>query len=131
MPHALAAAVLSYEWGIGVRNGCFCAHPYVKAILRVSEEEGRAVEKSILARDRSTIPGAVRASFGLFNTIADIDTLCEALDAIARHDFDPGYVLDHRTRRVHPPRSRADSARRFDFASRFAGAVLGAKEKEK
>jgi selenocysteine lyase/cysteine desulfurase len=114
VPHALAAAVLSCEWGIGVRNGCFCAHPYVKAILRVSEEEGRAVEKSILARDRSAIPGAVRASFGLFNTLEDIDALGEALDAIARHDFDPGYVLDsERGEYTHPSFSP-------DFASRFS-----------
>ena len=113
VPHALTAAALSCEWGIGVRNGCFCAHPYVKAILRVSEEEGRAVEKSILARDRSAIPGAVRASFGLFNTMADIDALGEALEAIARHDFDPGYVLDpERGEYTHPAYSP-------DFASRF------------
>ncbi len=114
LPHALTAAVLSCEWGIGVRNGCFCAHPYVKAILHVTEEEGRAVEKSILARDRSAIPGAVRASFGLFNTLADVDALAEALEAIARGDFDPGYVLDReRGEYTHPAFSP-------DFASRFA-----------
>ena len=60
VPHALTAAVLSFEWGVGTRNGCFCAHPYVKTILHVSEEEGRAVEKCILARDRSAIPGTGR-----------------------------------------------------------------------
>ncbi|HYV43024.1 MAG TPA: aminotransferase class V-fold PLP-dependent enzyme [Thermoanaerobaculia bacterium] len=113
VPHALVAAVLSCEWGIGTRNGCFCAHPYVKALLHVSEIEGRAVEKSILARDRSTIPGAVRASFGLFNRISDIDALGEALEAICRHDFDPGYVLDpERGEYTHPEFSP-------DFASRF------------
>ena len=95
VPHALTAAVLACEWGIGTRNGCFCAHPYVKELLHVSEAEGRKVEESILARDRSTIPGAVRASFGLFNTISDVEALAEALEAICRHDFDSGYVLDH------------------------------------
>ena len=115
VPHALAAAVLSCEWGIGVRNGCFCAHPYVKAILHVSEEEGRAVEKSILARDRSAIPGAVRASFGLFNTMADIDALGEALEAIARHDFDPGYVLDTERGEYTHPAFAPDFASRFSF----------------
>ncbi len=113
--HALAAAVLSCEWGIGVRNGCFCAHPYVKAILHVSEEEGRAVEKSILARDRSAIPGAVRASFGLFNTIEDIDALGEALEAISRHDFDPGYVLDPERGEYTHPAFVPDFASRFTF----------------
>jgi cysteine desulfurase/selenocysteine lyase len=114
VPHALTTAVLSYEWGIGTRNGCFCAHPYVKAILRVSEEEGRSVEKSILARDRSAIPGAVRASFGLFNTISDVNALGEALEAISRHAFDPGYILDpERGEYTHPCFSP-------DFASRFS-----------
>ena len=28
VPHALVAARLSAEFGIGVRHGCFCAHPY-------------------------------------------------------------------------------------------------------
>src|SRR6266542_3149047 len=114
VPHALTAAVLSCEWGIGTRNGCFCAHPYVKALLHVSETEGRAVEQSILARDRSMIPGAVRASFGLFNTISDVDALGEALEAISRHDFDSGYVLDcERGEYTHPEFSP-------DFASRFS-----------
>jgi selenocysteine lyase/cysteine desulfurase len=27
IPDGLVSAVLSCEWGIGVRNGCFCAHP--------------------------------------------------------------------------------------------------------
>ncbi len=114
VPHALTAAVLSCEWGIGTRNGCFCAHPYVKALLHVSETEGRRVEKSILARDRSTIPGAVRASFGLFNTISDVEALAEALEAISRGDFDPRYVLDpERGEYTHPEYSP-------DFASRFS-----------
>src|SRR5690606_6760062 len=29
----LVAAVLGYEWGIGVRAGCFCAQPYVMQLL--------------------------------------------------------------------------------------------------
>lgn len=115
VPHALTAAVLSYEWGIGTRNGCFCAHPYVKTILRVSEEEGRAVEKCILARDRSAIPGTVRASFGLCNSLGDVDRLSEALEAVSRGSFDRGYVLDtERGEYVHPGFSH-DFARRFSF----------------
>src|SRR6266536_4176608 len=94
VPHALTAAVLSCEWGIGTRNGCFCAHPYVKAILRVSESDARSIEKSILARDRRAVPGAVRVSFGLSNTLADVEALGRAVEAVARGAFDRGYVLD-------------------------------------
>ncbi len=113
VPHALAAAVLSSEWGIGTRHGCFCAHPYVKAILHVDEREARQVERQILGRDRSAIPGTVRVSFGLYNTTDEIDALAEALSAIARRDFRAGYVLDReRGEYTHPDMPR-------DFASRF------------
>jgi cysteine desulfurase / selenocysteine lyase len=103
LPHALTAAVLSCEWGIGTRNGCFCSHPYVQAILRVPKSEAEAVQRSILARDRSRVPGIVRASIGLGNTVEDIDRLGEALDSISRGRFDAGYVLNaERGEYIHP-----------------------------
>ena len=34
--HAFVAAILSYEWGIGVRAGCFCAHPGMVYLLGVT-----------------------------------------------------------------------------------------------
>ena len=37
MHHALVAARLSAEWGIGVRHGCFCAHPYLIRLLGVGQ----------------------------------------------------------------------------------------------
>lgn len=94
LPHALVAAILSYEWGIGTRNGCFCAHPYIKSILHVDEKAARDLEYQILHRDRSVIPGTVRASFGLYNTRGEIDVLADALDAIARGKHQKGYVLN-------------------------------------
>lgn len=39
VPHALVAAILGYEGGIGVRNGCFCAHPYVVHLLGLDGAE--------------------------------------------------------------------------------------------
>jgi selenocysteine lyase/cysteine desulfurase len=92
--HALVAAILSYEWAIGTRNGCFCAHPYVKSLLHISAKEGREMEKRILNRDRSVLPGTVRASFGIYNTREDVDTLCEAVAAIARGEYRKDYQLN-------------------------------------
>ncbi len=92
--HALVASILSYEWGIGTRNGCFCAHPYVKCLLHVSEAEANDMETRILARDRSTLPGFVRASFGMYNTKEEVDVLCEALSAIAKGKYRDGYLLN-------------------------------------
>jgi len=94
IPHALVAAILSYEWGIGTRNGCFCAHPYVKCILHVNETEAKAMEERILARDRSQLPGTVRISFGFYNTKEEVDILCTALRKIARGEYQPGYLMD-------------------------------------
>jgi len=94
LSHALVSAILSYEWGIGTRNGCFCAHPYVKCILQVSEEEAREMEQRILRRDRSTLPGAVRVSFGFYNTKDEVDVLCAALERITRGQYRPGYVMN-------------------------------------
>ena len=92
--HALVAAILSYEWGIGTRNGCFCAHPYVKCLLHVDEREAKEMEERILARDRSTLPGFVRASFGIYNTPEEVDILAEALRAIAQGKYRSGYLLN-------------------------------------
>ena len=94
LQHALVAAILSYEFGIGTRNGCFCAHPYVKCLLNVSEEESRAMEENILKHNRREIPGFVRASFGVYNTTEDIDKLVLALENILNGNFKNGYKLD-------------------------------------
>ena len=82
LDHAFVAAVLGFEHGIGVRNGCFCAHPYVGHLLGL----GRAASSALLARvaagDRREVPGLVRVSLGCHNRAADIDRLVDALDAL-------------------------------------------------
>ena len=94
IPHALVAAILSCEWGIGVRNGCFCAHPYVKHLLGVSDLESRFIESRIRGGDRSTMPGAVRVSLGIHNTSEEIVRLATALRAIASGNYDRGYRMN-------------------------------------
>jgi len=81
--HALVSAILSYEGAIGVRSGCFCAHPYMLCLLGVPEARAQEVRDEILARDRRNVPGAVRASVGLYNDESDIDALCECLKMVA------------------------------------------------
>lgn len=115
VPHALAAAVLSAEWGIGVRSGCFCAQPYIKAILGVSASEAESLERSILARDRSAVPGAVRASFGISNTVEDVELLAEAVEAVARGRFSRDYVLDAERGEYTHPKMASDFSRLVSF----------------
>ncbi len=94
LPHALVAAILSYEGAIGVRSGCFCAHLYVKSLLKVSDEDSKVLEDEILARDRSHLPGTIRMSFGIYNTKEEIDRFLEMIRKIATGDYFKEYVLN-------------------------------------
>jgi cysteine desulfurase / selenocysteine lyase len=94
IPHFLISAILSFEYGIGVRNGCFCAHPYLLHLLGVQENEARRVRQSILHGDRSAVPGLVRVSFGLYNQYDEIDCLVEALERIQRGEYQGEYTQD-------------------------------------
>lgn len=93
IPHALVAAILSYEGAIGVRSGCFCAHPYMLCLLDVPETEAAVLRQEIINRDRSRIPGAVRASFGIYNDESDIDVLCDCLQMIAERRYIGNYTI--------------------------------------
>jgi selenocysteine lyase/cysteine desulfurase len=108
MHHALVAAILSYEGGIGARNGCFCAHPYVKRLLGVSRHDAQVIETMIRARDRSTLPGAVRVSFGLYNTKDEIDRLCDILKMVVNKSYKGTYRLNKERGEYHPVDYRGD-----------------------
>jgi len=92
--HALVAAILAHEYGIGVRSGCFCAHPYLLRLLKVSQAEEARYQTEIEHGDRSHVPGAVRASLGIYNTPAEVDLLIDALMHVARGEYAGAYVLD-------------------------------------
>jgi selenocysteine lyase/cysteine desulfurase len=63
---SLVSAALSAEYGIGVRDGKFCAHLLVDALL-----------------DDDTAGTAVRASVGLANTVEHVDRLLRAVTTLA------------------------------------------------
>jgi selenocysteine lyase/cysteine desulfurase len=77
--HSQVAAFLSAEFGIGVRHGCFCAHPLMLHLLQVKSERADQLRARIALGDKTRVPGAVRASFGLGTTREDIDELCRAV----------------------------------------------------
>ncbi|MEL5864815.1 aminotransferase class V-fold PLP-dependent enzyme [Clostridium cochlearium] len=78
--HETFAKILSYEYGIGVRSGCFCAQPYIQKLLNVPLEQSFNLIKNDNRR-----PGLIRLSFGLYNTFAEIDFFVEALQEILRN----------------------------------------------
>ena len=91
--HPLLAAILSAEHAIGVRHGCFCAHPLITRLLGIPGREVRRLRAELRAGGTPPLPGAVRASLGLGTTEQDIDRLTGALDDIARHG--PAMRYDH------------------------------------
>jgi selenocysteine lyase/cysteine desulfurase len=102
VPHFLAAAVLGYEFGIGVRTGCFCAHPAIQHLLAVEPAEVQRFTEAIRQHDKRQVPGAVRMSLGLGSTRADIDELIGGLQRIVAGDYRGQYELDPRTGEYEP-----------------------------
>ena len=84
LDHGLVAAALSNEWGIAVRHGCFCAHPYLIHLLNMSKDDVNRIVDEMTTGRRKALPGAVRASLAPYNTDAEVDRFLEAVDAVAR-----------------------------------------------
>ncbi|MFO1424334.1 MAG: aminotransferase class V-fold PLP-dependent enzyme [Candidatus Competibacteraceae bacterium] len=110
LEHGLVAAVLNDYHNVAVRNGCFCAHPYVRELLK---PELWALEVDPDAGDAVALlkpwQGMVRASLGLYTTDEDIKALLVGIrDLLARPDhYRALYIVDakgdfhHRT--FHAP----------------------------
>jgi selenocysteine lyase/cysteine desulfurase len=79
--HCELAQRLSDEFAIGVRHGCFCAHPLLTHLLGVPEDEARKLRDDLRDGGDPELPGAVRASLGVGTTAAEIDQLLDALIA--------------------------------------------------
>ncbi len=98
VPHALVAARLSAEFAIGVRHGCFCAHPYLVRLLGLSAAEMARYHDDLRRGDKRRIPGAVRASASLATTTEDIDRFLQAVRAISSGE--PAAVQYHQDPRT-------------------------------
>jgi selenocysteine lyase/cysteine desulfurase len=98
--HAVTAAILSIEGAVAVRNGCFCAHPYIMRLLAISEEASRKYRDQINAGIRNEVPGLVRVSFGIYNTKTEIDNFFKILKSITNRTFKGQYVTDRHTGQV-------------------------------
>jgi selenocysteine lyase/cysteine desulfurase len=92
--HSKAAAILGFEGGIGVRNGCFCAHPYILRLLDVKDAVYQNFKQRVLNHDRSDMPGLIRVSFGCYNTEEDVDALVSMVKRIIAGDYIGDYYVD-------------------------------------
>ena len=87
--HAVVSRVLSAEHGIATRNGCFCAHPLLHRLLGLGDT---SYWTDALSRGEDVaLPGATRATIGIYQQASDIDGLAAALDAIARKAWKGSY----------------------------------------
>jgi cysteine desulfurase/selenocysteine lyase len=102
IPHGKAAAILSFEGGVGVRNGCFCAHPYILHLLKVDDETYRYNRSRVLEHNRSELPGLIRMSFGCYNNDSDVDRLTDMLERIVRHDYVGDYIEEPSSGSFYP-----------------------------
>ncbi len=87
IPHNLIAKKMAEYGGIGVRSGCLCSHLLVKHLLGISNL--RSFTSTVLLtlipeRINHVLPGIVRISFGLENTIHDVDHFLSTLNRIIR-----------------------------------------------
>ena len=85
IPYNLVAHLLAWQGGIGVRTGCFCAHPIVKHLLHIHPFRQRVADIAVQVFPRiamQIVPGMVRVSFGLENTEADARYLIQVLNSI-------------------------------------------------
>lgn len=81
IPHQMVAQILSYEGGIAVRSGCFCAQPYIQKLLGLSSKE---IQRRIQA-PKTDHPGMVRISFGLYNTMEEVEKFVDLLYHIIKN----------------------------------------------
>ena len=100
--HGLVAAVLGYEHGVGVRSGCFCAHPYVAHLLGMSSaDSARRTFDQARSGDKRDAPGLVRISLGCYNDVGDLERAIVALERVATGNIRGAYCYDEHG--VHVP----------------------------
>ena len=79
MYHHDVANILAKKKGISVRHGWFCAHPYCRRLMDVSEEDA----KEFLENPEKKMLGMVRVSFALYNSIDEVNMFLNVLEDIS------------------------------------------------
>lgn len=82
--HEDLANKLADEGAIALRQGCFCAQPYTKRLLGLSDEETyKYIKDSSIPR-----PGMVRASLAMYNDFKEIDVFLNLVENIVKKGLD-------------------------------------------
>ena len=92
--HDLVAAILNNEGAIATRNGCFCAHPYLHQLLGVGDVTD--LVDRLRSGQETELPGAVRASMGIFNTPEEVEYMLKWIRRIRDRKWTGHYDLEKR-----------------------------------
>lgn len=79
--HEGVSEILSKDYGIAIRQGWFCAHPYCRRLMHMSEK----VASAFLMDPNQRMPGMLRVSFGIYNTCQEVDYFLEVVDKICKN----------------------------------------------
>ncbi|OWK26755.1 MAG: hypothetical protein US76_03475 [Parcubacteria group bacterium GW2011_GWA2_38_13b] len=100
--HSLAVAILNYEAGAAIRNGCHCAHIYLKQLLKLNKKDIEKIKKILAKKQKGItetenliIPGTLRASLGIFNNKKDVDKLIRGVKMIAEKKWKRDYIYEN------------------------------------
>ena len=80
--HQMVAEELAKIYGVSVRQGWFCAHPYCRRLMHISEK----TTTNFIYDKRVKMPGMIRVSFGIYNSKEEVDYFLEAVEKISK-DF--------------------------------------------
>lgn len=78
MYHYDVANILAKKRGISVRHGWFCAHPYCRRLMNVSEDETR----EFLRNPNKKMIGMIRVSFAPYNSLDEVNLFLNVVEDI-------------------------------------------------
>lgn len=78
--HHDVAEILAKVYGISVRQGWFCAHPYCRRLMHLSEKDASA----FIHNKKEKMPGMIRVSFGIYNDIQEVEYFLEVIEKIVK-----------------------------------------------
>ncbi len=113
--HQLTAAILSHEYAIGTRTGGFCAHPYLMRLFGLSRLRVQALREEVQCGDRRGMPGAVRISFGFYNSRSDVDAVVQALWSVQRGEQQGQYTQNQKSGEYKPLSEQTNPAGWFNL----------------
>jgi hypothetical protein len=87
---------LNDRFGVQTRGGCSCAGTYGHYLLHVDQLTSKAIEQKILEGCLMERPGWIRMSIHPTMTNAEIEFICDAIEAVSKNyqDWQNDYIYN-------------------------------------